>query len=115
MHELSIATNIVAVALQEATERRVQVEAVHLRLGALTGVVEYSLLLGYKIAAQGTVLEGTRLEIEQVPLTIFCSGCQAQFKLPGIQSLRCPQCNQPSSDIRAGKELEIAAIEIREE
>ena len=40
MHELSIAMGIVEAAMDEARQRNVQVSAVHLRLGALSGVVK---------------------------------------------------------------------------
>ncbi len=114
MHELSIATSIVSVAQQEAAARGVEVEAVHLRLGALSGVVVDSLLFGYEVASQGTPLEGTRLLIEEVPLTIYCPSCQAEVELEGIQSLRCPRCGELSGEIRRGKELEIVALEVKD-
>ncbi|MBO1436207.1 hydrogenase maturation nickel metallochaperone HypA [Meiothermus sp. CFH 77666] len=114
MHELSIATHIVAVAQEEATARGVEVEAVHLRLGALSGVVVDSLLFGFEIASQGTPLEGTRLLIEEVPLTIYCPTCEAEVELAGIQSLRCPRCGELSGEIRRGKELEIVALEVKD-
>lgn len=115
MHELSIATNIVAVALEEAAQRRVQVKAVHLRLGALSGVVVDSLLFSYEIASQGTALEGSQLVVEEIPLTIFCPTCKADVELEGIQSLRCTRCGELSSEVRRGRELEIVALEIEEE
>jgi hydrogenase nickel incorporation protein HypA/HybF len=40
MHELSIAMSIVELAEEEAERRGVQVTAVHLKLGALSGVVK---------------------------------------------------------------------------
>lgn len=115
MHEFSIATNIVAVAQEEAAARGVEVEAVHLRLGVLAGVEVDSLLFGYQVASQGTPLEGSRLLIEEVPLAIYCPNCRAEFELAGIQSLRCPKCQELSSDIRRGKELEIVALEVKEQ
>jgi len=39
MHERSIAVGIVDAAMEESERRGVQVSAVHLRLGALSGVV----------------------------------------------------------------------------
>ncbi|MFN7628567.1 MAG: hypothetical protein ACK5PZ_17225, partial [Pirellula sp.] len=33
----------------------------------------------------------------------------------GVQSLRCPQCNSPTGDIRQGQELELEWIEIASE
>ena len=67
MHELSIALGIVEAAVEEAQQRNVQVSAVHLRLGALSGVVKDGLLFSYEVACQDTPLQGSRLLIEDVP------------------------------------------------
>lgn len=114
MHELSIAVNIVMAAQQESEARGVEVGAVYLRLGALTGVEVSSLLFSYEIASQGTPLQGSRLIIEEVPLTIYCSSCQTEFELEGIQSIRCPECHQLSGEIQRGREIEIVALEVKD-
>src|SRR5579862_4129358 len=59
MHELSIAMGIVEAATEEAQKRGVQVSAVHLRLGALSGVVKDALLFSYEVACQDTALQGS--------------------------------------------------------
>ncbi len=116
MHELSIACSLVEIAAQSAQTAGVgRVEAVRLRLGALSGVVKDALLFSYDIAAAGTLLEGSRLEIEEVPVAIHCAGCNLTSNLNGIQSFRCPQCGQPSADIRHGRELELIELEVADE
>jgi hydrogenase nickel incorporation protein HypA/HybF len=65
MHELSIALNIVDLAVEEAGKRGVRVEAIHLKLGALSSVVKETLIFSYEVASAGTVLENSRLVIEQ--------------------------------------------------
>lgn len=52
MHELSIAMSIVEAAEEEAEQRNVHVNAVHLRLGALSGVVKDTLLFSYEVACR---------------------------------------------------------------
>jgi len=47
MHELSIAMSIVEMAQEEAAQRGCQIDAVHLKLGALSGVVKDALLSSY--------------------------------------------------------------------
>ena len=44
MHELSIAMSIIELAQEESERRGVHVSAVHLKLGALSGVVKEALL-----------------------------------------------------------------------
>jgi hydrogenase nickel incorporation protein HypA/HybF len=58
--------SIVEIAAQEAARREcAKVQAVHVRLGPLSGVVADALMLSYPFAAEGTSLEGSRLVIEE--------------------------------------------------
>jgi hydrogenase nickel incorporation protein HypA/HybF len=114
MHELSIATSIVELAEEEAKHRNVRIEAVHLKLGALSGVVKEALLSSYEMACAETPLEGSRLLIEEVPVVIFCPTCQAKRPLNSVQLFCCPQCGTPALEIVQGKELEVVALEIEE-
>ena len=114
MHELSIAMSIVELVEEEAERRGVQIEAVHLRLGALSGVVKNALLSCYKMACENTPLQGSRLAVEEVPVVIFCPGCRAQRPLSSLQLFCCPECRTPCSEIVQGKELEVFALEIQE-
>ena len=114
MHELSIAMSIVDAALDEASHRKVQVSAVHLRLGALSGVVKDALLFSYEIACQGTPLEGSKLLIEEVPVAVFCPACQNKRVLESVQWFACPECGTPTGEVLQGKELEVFALEVEE-
>jgi len=114
MHELSIAMSIVELAEEEAARRSVQIDAVHLKLGALSGVIKKALLSCYEMACEGTLVQGSRLIIDEVPVIIFCPSCQAQRLLNSIQLFCCPDCGTPCSEIVQGKELEVVALEINE-
>jgi hydrogenase nickel incorporation protein HypA/HybF len=115
MHELSIAMSIVEMAQEEADQRGgVRVSAVHLRLGALSGVVKEALLSCYEMAGDGTPLQGSRLIIEDVPVVVFCSNCREQRPLSSIQLFCCAECGTPTSEIVQGKEIEVVALEIQE-
>jgi len=106
--------SIVELAEEEADRRGVQIEAVHLKLGALAGIVKEALLSCYEMACENTPLAGSRLVIEEVPVIIFCPGCQAQRTLSSIQLFCCAKCGTPTSEIVQGKELEVVALEIKE-
>ena len=114
MHELSIAISIVDTAREEAEKRGVRVSAVHLRLGALAGVVKDALLFSYDMASQDTPLAGSRLLVEDLPVVVFCPKCDARRDLPSVQSFACPVCGSPTRDILQGKELEVYALEVEE-
>lgn len=114
MHELSIAMGIVDAALEEAQQLGVRVSAVHLRLGALSGVVKDALLFSYEVACQDTPLEGSHLIVEDVPVIVFCPRCNERRTLPSVQLFVCPQCEAPTGNIVQGKELEVFAIEVED-
>jgi hydrogenase nickel incorporation protein HypA/HybF len=114
MHELSIAMGIVEAAVDEAQRRRVQVSAVHLRLGALSGVVKDALMFSYEVACQDTTLQGSQLIVEDVPVIVYCAQCQKERALESVQLFQCPECGTPTMDIRQGKELEVFALEVQE-
>jgi hydrogenase nickel incorporation protein HypA/HybF len=113
MHELSIAMSIVEGALEEACARRLgRVEAVHLKLGALSGVVKDALLFSYEAACRDTALQGSRLSIQEVPVTLFCPACQCERQAVGPQELRCLICGEASAEIVRGRELQVVALEL---
>ena len=113
MHELSIALSIVELAEQEARARGgVHVNAVHLKLGLLSGVVKEALHFSYRISCEGTLLEGSELLIEETPAVIYCNECVAERPLTSIQSFFCPVCGTSTAKVLRGQELELVAMEI---
>src|SRR5580700_10953754 len=114
MHELSIAMSIIELAQEESERRRVQVSAVHLKLGVLSGVVKEALLGSFEMACEETPLKGARLVVQELPVLIFCRTCQAQRSISSVQLFCCMECGTFSGDIVQGKELEVVALEIEE-
>jgi hydrogenase nickel incorporation protein HypA/HybF len=70
VHELSIAMSIVDLAQEEAERRGAKGSAVHLKLGALAGVVESALLSSYEMACEDTALQGSQQIVEEVPVVV---------------------------------------------
>lgn len=116
MHELSIAMSMIEQIEQEAAKhsgpsRRGKVLSAQVKIGVLSGVDTEALRFAWEIARAGTSLEATELEIEKVPLLVRCPACGKTYS-PEIQSLFCPDCITPVQDILAGRELELATLEI---
>ena len=114
MHELSIAMSIIDVAQEEAAQRRVKVTAVHIKVGALSGVVADALLGSYEMASNDTPLAGSKLIIEEVPAMILCQKCGAAKPVSSIQWFCCADCGSPGHEIVQGKELQVTALEVAE-
>ena len=114
MHELSIAASIVeAVTETAAAYPGARVHAVRLRVGALSAVVEDSLQFCWGVSPEGTPLAGATLMVRTIPVVVHCAACGVDSEI-GVQSFRCPQCGEPATDLRQGRELEIESIEIEE-
>ena len=115
MHELSIVSSVVEQVIESLEKYPgARVTEVRLKVGTLASVVEDSLQFCYGIATDETPLEGSRLVVNIVPVTVHCAACGSEGPIESLQSFRCPDCGEPSSDIRQGRELEIDSIEIEE-
>ena len=114
MHELSIAMSIVDMAQEEAERRNLHIDAVHLELGVLSGVVKEALLFSYEVACGGTPLEGSRLVVKDVPIEVYCPTCKIRKTLATMQWFCCPDCGTQTSQVIHGKELVITALELKQ-
>ncbi len=113
MHELSIAYNVVEIATESAKAAgATRVREVHVRLGALSGVVRGALEFSYEVACAGTLLEGSRLVVTELPARVYCAVCEREVELASVQFFCCPVCGTPSGDLRQGRELDVEAIEV---
>ncbi len=112
MHELSIAQSLVEMVSDHAARagaRRVQ--TIHVRLGELSGF-RRALYFCFDRVARGTLCEGARLAIEEVPLTVRCDHCR-EVKRPGARyNFRCPTCGMPTPKVVTGREMQVTAIEL---
>jgi hydrogenase nickel incorporation protein HypA/HybF len=116
MHELSLAMSLIDAACEEVERLGgPRVAALHLRLGALSGVVREALEFSFDLAAEGTAIAGARLAVEEVPVTVLCPTCSAERELPSLQSFRCPVCATETPDVVGGRELELVGLELAEE
>jgi hydrogenase nickel incorporation protein HypA/HybF len=115
MHELSIVSSVVDSLIEslEAYPGALVIE-VRLRVGALAAVVEDSLQFCYELATRETPLEGSRLVVNMVPVTVHCAACGQDGALASLQDFRCPHCGEPASDVRQGREMEIESYEIED-
>ncbi len=88
-----------------------RVLAVRLRIGALSGVVPEALEFAFEALTSGTIAEGAQLAIDHVPARYWCGTCNREFQSDTMFA-DCPDCQQPSGDLRAGREMELASVEI---
>ena len=112
MHEVGIMQSVLAAAEREARAAGGdRVHEVRLRIGRLAGVVAESLEYAFEVLRAGTLAEEAHLAIEEVPAACWCGACSAEFEAPDLLC-ECPRCGALSTELRRGRELEIASLEI---
>lgn len=103
MHELSIIRNIVAIVCERANGAKVT--QVTLEVGKLSAVIPDAIRFCFDVVAQGTVLEGARLEVIEVPGRGRCRVCGLDVELRQLVE-RCA-CGSSDLDRLTGEELTI--------
>ncbi len=88
------------------------VQAIHLRVGGLSGVVPEALRSAYELAAEQTAFARCRLVIEEAPVVMQCPECGRPQPVRSAQWCCCAACGAPATDFVSGRELEISALEL---
>jgi hydrogenase nickel incorporation protein HypA/HybF len=121
VHEFSVTSQIVRSVLDEADKRKAKkVSEVHLVIGKLTFLGVEQVRFAYEVLSKGTILEGSKLFVEEQQGVVKCSHCgyEGGFKYEDdplyhvpVPTLKCPQCGNVVS-IAAGKECTIKSIKM---
>jgi hydrogenase nickel incorporation protein HypA/HybF len=109
VHELSIAQSIVDAVVEKLGDARI--ESVRVEIGKLSGVVPDSVLFCFDLVAEGTPVEGARLEIVELGGQARCRQCGAEFATDDPIVL-CPACESAWVDVVAGRDLRILSVRI---
>ena len=112
MHEVSIMEEAVRMAVESAhTAGAQRVTGLRLRVGVLSGAVPEAMQFAWDVVSRDTMAAGARLEIESVPAAGWCMECRSEFECADFYN-ECPRCHNVSGELRRGRELEIASVEM---
>jgi hydrogenase nickel incorporation protein HypA/HybF len=113
VHELSVARDLVDLAVEEAARAGAsRVVRVKVRVGALAGVIPPALRTAFAAARLGTPAANASLDVECVPAAVRCARCECVRVLENVQARLCPACGTPAPSLVSGEELELAEIEV---
>lgn len=108
MHELAITQSLVDAIVEQLGSRRVTV--VNVRIGKVSGVVPDAVRFCFDLVAEGTPVEGARLEIAEPGGRARCRSCTAEFGVDDLVLL-CP-CGSADVELLCGHELTISSVEV---
>jgi len=112
MHELAIADAVLSMVLEQVPDRRVS--RVGMRIGHLRQVVPSALEFSFALVSNDTAAHGANLEIEPVPVSVWCEDCSAESR-PTAFPLVCERCGTTSVAVRQGNELLVDWIEMEDD
>ncbi len=110
MHELGIMYHIVDKVLKVVdTNQLSDVEAIVLQVGELSSVVPRYLHACFPAAVDGTILEGTKLEIDILTANGICQDCGKVY--PIIEKGKiCPDCQGEEFELISGEDFFLKEI-----
>ena len=121
MHEFSMATQIVENVLEEAKRHDAKkVAEVHIVIGKMTFLGADQIRFSYGVLVKDTILEDSKLFIEEKDGVIECPSCGYKGSVPieddpayhiPVPTLKCPKCGE-AAKIVEGKECTIKSIRI---
>lgn len=112
MHELAICQALMNQVESIAAERNARsVVSIVVGMGPLSGVEAQLLKHAYPVASAGTIAEGARLVVENLPVRIKCSQCGHESDaLPN--KLVCKACGDWRTTLISGDELILMRVEL---
>jgi hydrogenase nickel incorporation protein HypA/HybF len=108
MHELGIAQEIVGIVAEQS--RGARIARVVLEIGKLSAVLPDAIRFCFDLCSEGTVVEGAKLDIIEIPGKARCRQCAGEVSLDKPFG----RCSCGSSDLEwlTGEELKIKEMEV---
>lgn len=107
MHELSIVEALLETIVPKAEESGAKrILEVNFHIGEMSGIVPSCIHEYFAIASKGTIAEGAKLNLKNVPAQILCSSCGYQGA-PDKKNYCCPKCQSLSFRLISGREYYI--------
>lgn len=110
MHELGVVIEVIKTVEDFAKKNGVsKVDTLVLQIGELSSMIPQYIESCFPAAADGTLLQETKLKIEILPGNAICKKCNKVFNLLKNESV-CPDCGSRDWDLLCGKEFMIKEI-----
>lgn len=112
MHELSITQSILDISLQAAQQQHARrIKVIRLQLGQFCGVVPECVQMYLDVLAKGTIAEGAKIEVIEVPLRVQCLDCGRESDIDR-RHIECPFCKSIRLKRLSGREFLVDSLEV---
>ena len=112
MHEMSLAEGIVQLIEETAAAQGFsQVKTVFVEIGRLSSVEPEALAFCFEAVIRGSIAEGAKLEIIDVPGTGVCLSCGKEVPVAALYD-PCPLCGDYQLRVTGGTEMRVKELEV---
>ncbi len=112
MHEMSLAEGIVQLVEETAAKQGFStVRAVIVEIGRLSSVEPDALSFCFEAATRGSLAEGAKLEIIDVPGQGLCLACGKEVPVAALYE-PCAACGDYQVQVTGGTEMRVKELEV---
>lgn len=113
MHELSLIQSVLDITEEHAAQQHFQrILSLKLSFGRLSSVEPAALRFAFEVQSKGTKAEGAKLELDILPVVIYCFSCGKNVEIDGYRA-SCPVCACDNVALVAGtEELKFLEMEV---
>ena len=111
MHEMSVVSSIMNIALKTAEENNLSViNRIKIKVGKQHHLAPELMKYAFDFLKKETIAASAVLEVEKVPISLKCRTCSNDFTVED-STYMCPECGSIQWDMISGRELLIENIE----
>lgn len=115
MHEVTILVELIKTVEAAAVENNIdEIDTIVVQIGEMSSIVPRYMREYFPNAAEGTLLEDSKLKIEMIPANGLCHNCNKVFKVVKNKG-KCPYCSSADDwELLSGMEFILKEIIIKE-
>lgn len=112
MHEMSLCEGVLQVLEESSLAQKFsKVKTVWLEIGALSGVEPEAMSFSFDVVVKGTLADGAKLEMIEVPADAWCMMCEKPVAIKQRYDA-CPDCGGHQLQVSGGEEMRIKELEV---
>lgn len=112
MHEMSLCEGVLQILEDHARSQGFErVRTVWLEIGGLSGVEPEAMRFSFEVVVQGSLADGARLEIIELPGQAWCMPCARSVEVKQRFDA-CPHCGSYQLQVTGGDEMRIKELEV---
>jgi len=112
MHEMSLCEGVLQLIEGSAAENNFsRVKSVWLEIGLFAGVEPEAMRFSFDVVTRGTLADGAKLEIIEVPADVWCFTCEKPVEIRQRFDA-CPACGGYQIQVSGGDEMRVKELEV---